>query len=71
MTEAPRPSHWSRPMQVGDVISLDREPFIGIFYKIVDIDRIIGVGVEAYFDRACKFRRPMADGRLIPPKETV
>ncbi len=58
-------------MQVGDVISLAHEPFIGVFYKVVEIDIVTGILLEAYSDRSCTRRYSWADGRLIPPKETV
>lgn len=51
-------------MKVGDVITLNHEPFKGVFYKVKAMteDRVL---IEAYWERECLTRRPLADGALI------
>lgn len=51
-------------LNVGDHVTLQHEPFDGIYYVVVSVseDR---VELAAYSDESRTIRRPMADGFLV------
>lgn len=58
-------------IELGDIVTIGHDPFDGVFYKVVAVENsdtgLSAYRLEAYSDKACTRRRPLADGRVTPP----